>query len=59
MDVVSLPDRPKSLRNRCVIEVSGGILVLSNTKYNENKFYKQIKIYKQNLFIIHNFYFLL
>ena len=29
MVVVTLTDRPKSVRNRCVIEVFGGVVVLS------------------------------
>ena len=29
MDVVSPSDRPKAVRNRCVIEVFGGVFVLS------------------------------
>ena len=29
MGVVTLTDRPKSIRNRCVIELFGGVFVLS------------------------------
>ena len=29
MDAVTPTDRPKSIRNRCVIEVFGGVFVLS------------------------------
>ena len=29
MTIVTRTDRPKSVRNRCVIEVSGGVFVLS------------------------------
>ena len=29
MAIVTLTDRPKSVRNRCVIEVFGGVSVLS------------------------------
>ena len=30
MAIVTLTDRPKSVRNRCVIEVYGGVFVLSS-----------------------------